>query len=136
VYEELIGESRAQTRALTLIIGTLETMTVFEWDNYETLVSKCLVHASRLLKRVDQARMIILASHLFWSKGVEGGDGGKKNGKRVLDCMQKALKIADMVIERDVCVELFVDVLERCVWFFENKAETVRHFPSYFVRSR
>jgi vacuolar protein sorting-associated protein 35 len=82
------------------------------------------VHASRLLKRVDQCRMTILASHLFWNDGVVG-DGGKKNGKRVLECMQKALKIADSVMDRDVCVELFVDILERCVWFYDHKAETV-----------
>ena len=115
----------------------------------------CLaVHTSRLLKRVDQARGVILASHLFWagvreeashsheekSSLAKGHDGiGKskdekqfmsyyRNGKRVLECLQKALKIADSVLDARMNVELFVEILERYVWFYDNRNETVMFY--------
>jgi vacuolar protein sorting-associated protein 35 len=91
----------------------------------ETLITKCAVHSSRLLKRFDQCRALILVAHLFWPEAVSGEDGTQvyRDGKRVLECLQKALKIADTVISGNV--ELFVEVLERCVWFFEKGCDSV-----------
>ena len=131
MYEEAISESRAQFAAIILIIGTLQGTKVFGFENYETLVTKCAVHCSRLLKRVDQCRGIVLASHLFWSNDDSTQDKNTyKDGKRVLECLQKALKIADSVIDHNINVELLVQVLERHVWYFENKNEFVRDFLS------
>lgn len=114
-------------------MGTLYYTKVFGFENYETLITKILVHSSRLLKRVDQCRGIILASHLYWSH--DTGDNqrneskpGYRDGKKVLECMQKALKIADSVMDKDVSVDLFVDVLERCCWFYEKRNDTVFYF--------
>nr|KAJ3401118.1 Vacuolar protein sorting-associated protein 35 [Polyrhizophydium stewartii] len=162
VYEECVSESRAQVSAITQIIGTLYTTIVFGYENYETLITKCAVHCSRLLKRVDQCRGVTLVSHLFWAEdpaisgsgaagagatagasaaaGVGGGSGsaggaavvareeGKpayRDGKRVLECLQKALKIADSVMDQSVNVELFIEILERYVWYFEQKNEMI-----------
>ncbi|KAJ3300681.1 Vacuolar protein sorting-associated protein 35 [Borealophlyctis nickersoniae] len=135
IYEDSISESKAQLAAITLIIGTLHTTTVFGYENYETLVTKCAVHCSRLLKRVDQCRGITLVSHLFW--GDEGrlrGEGkpAYRDGRRVLECLQKALKVADSVMDKSVNVELFVEILERYIWYFEkrNDAITVKYLNS------
>ncbi|KAJ3216747.1 Vacuolar protein sorting-associated protein 35 [Dinochytrium kinnereticum] len=148
LYEESISESRAQTAAITLIIGTLYNTTIFGFENYETLITKCTVHCSRLLKRVDQCRGVTLASHLFWAgvgQVVEGvtdeeavrklRDKGRvvyRDGKKVLECLQKALKVADSVMDQSVNVELFVEILEKYVWYFErrNDAITVKYLNS------
>ncbi|KAJ3194022.1 Vacuolar protein sorting-associated protein 35 [Irineochytrium annulatum] len=150
MYEESISESKAQTAAITLIIGTLYTTSVFGYENYETLITKCVVHSSRLLKRVDQCRGVTMVSHLFWAgvarAGVDDGipdekfmqkqkDLGKvvyRDGKKVLECLQKALKIADSVMDQSVNVELFVEILEKYIWFFEkrNDAITVKYLNS------
>ncbi|KAJ3057846.1 Vacuolar protein sorting-associated protein 35, partial [Quaeritorhiza haematococci] len=205
IYEESISESRAQISAITLVIGTLYGATVFGYENYETLITKCAVHCSRLLKRVDQCRGVTMCSHLFWVRDDESGAGtgsptasgaspssataevtasteggeaesgetpkistaaaasgtpttttggvsglmagsggglfkvpreeGKpayRDGKRVLECLQKALKIADSVMDQNVNVELFVEILERYIWYFEkrNDAITVKYLNS------
>ncbi|KAJ1565134.1 Vacuolar protein sorting-associated protein 35, partial [Nowakowskiella sp. JEL0078] len=39
---------------------------------------------------------------------------------KVLEMLQRALKIADAVRERHVALDLFVDILERYIWFYEN----------------
>ncbi|KAJ3044842.1 Vacuolar protein sorting-associated protein 35 [Rhizophlyctis rosea] len=131
IYEDSISESKAQLAAITLIIGTLLTTSVFGYENYETLVTKCAVHCSRLLKRVDQCRGIMLCSHLFWggdaseSKAKAEGKTGYREGGKVLECLQKALKVADSVMDRSVNVELFVEILERYVWFFERRNDAI-----------
>ncbi|KAI9094429.1 vacuolar protein sorting-associated protein 35 [Phlyctochytrium arcticum] len=140
-YEESISDSKAQFAAITLIIGTLYTTTVFGYENYETLITKAAVHCSRLLKRVDQCRGVTLVSHLFWGddsqspiKGTEtlSPSGGPnktvyRDGRRVLECLQKALKIADSVMDKSLNVELFVEVLERYVWYFEKRNDAVNY---------
>ncbi|KAJ3041180.1 Vacuolar protein sorting-associated protein 35, partial [Rhizoclosmatium hyalinum] len=43
-----------------------------------------------------------------------------RDGKKVLECLQKALKIADSVLETAVNTELFVEILEQYIWFYES----------------
>jgi vacuolar protein sorting-associated protein 35 len=66
VYEECINDSRLQFRTLTSIVNALLECKIFSLDNYDTIATKCTLHASRLLKRPDQCRAVIQCSHLFW----------------------------------------------------------------------
>ncbi|KAJ3273009.1 Vacuolar protein sorting-associated protein 35 [Terramyces sp. JEL0728] len=128
VYEESISESRAQFSAISQIIATLQKTTVFGFENYETLITKCAVHCSRLLKRADQSRGIALVSPLFWANDSSKRREEKpayRNGKRVLECLQKALKIADSVMDPAISVGLFVEILERYLWFFEKQTDMI-----------
>ena len=87
---------------------------------------KCALHSSRLLKRVDQSRGCILVSHLFWNS--YPGDKEKTGlceAKRVLECLQKAWKIADSVMDRTVNVALFIEILERSLWYYDNQNDAV-----------
>ncbi len=130
-YEESISDSKAQFAAINLIIYHLGLTSVFEQENYITLVTKAVIHCARLLKRSDQCRGILLASHLFWQddslKRIEG-KSALRDGKKALECLQKSLKLADSVIDRNVGISLFVDILEKYLWFFENKNDSVRNF--------
>ena len=51
--------------------------------------------------------------------------GVYRNGKRVLECLQKALKIADSVMDQTVNIELFIEILERYIWYFQERNEMV-----------
>ncbi|CAG8789144.1 36277_t:CDS:10, partial [Gigaspora margarita] len=104
IYEESISESRIQFQAITLIIGTLQTTSVFGPENYDTLITKCALHGSKLLKKPDQCRAVYLSSHLWWATEPEGRNNRPieelyRDGKRVLECLQKALKIADSCMD-------------------------------------
>jgi vacuolar protein sorting-associated protein 35 len=128
VYEDSISESKAQFASMTLIMGTIQQITVFGYENLETLITKCTVHCSRLLKRADQCRGLILASHLFWGDESLDRDPSKpvyQDAKRVTECLQRALKIADSVMDKSVSLELFVEVLDRYLWYYENNNEMV-----------
>ena len=77
IYEEAISDSRAQFQAVCVIAGALHGTRGFSKENYDTLITKCALHGSKLLKKPDQCRAVYLASHLWWAvdipaKGEEG----------------------------------------------------------------
>jgi len=67
VYEEAISDSRAQFQAVCVIAGALHESRNFGKENYDTLITKCALHGSKLLKKPDQCRAVYLASHLWWA---------------------------------------------------------------------
>jgi vacuolar protein sorting-associated protein 35 len=67
VYEEAISDSRAQFQAVCVIAGALHGTRGFGRENYDTLITKCALHGSKLLKKPDQCRAVYLASHLWWA---------------------------------------------------------------------
>lgn len=56
-----------------------------------------------------------------------------RDGKRVLECLQRALRVADACMDTAVSVELFVEILNRYVYYFDQQNETVR---STLLRSK
>lgn len=116
------------------IISALYQTSVFTKENYETLTSKCTTHSARLLKRADQCRGLLMASHLYWVQDEKKRDEAKsayKDPKRTLECIQRSLKIADSVSDHAISVHLFVDVLEKCLWYYERKHESVNFYYSF-----
>lgn len=134
IYEESVSDSRAQFQAVCIIAGALCECRGFTRENYDTLITKAALHGSKLLKKPDQCRAVYLASHLWWavplaSRGEEDEKGLYRDGKRVLECLQRALRVADACMDAAVSVELFVEILNRYVYYFEQQNEAVSHMP-------
>ena len=156
IYEESISDSRAQFQAVCSVAGGLHDTRNFSRENYDTLITKAALHGSKLLKKPDQCRAVYLASHLWWVTEVRGrGEEDPKtvsftkasslfeciifskltqpklyrDGKRVLECLQRALRVADACMDTAVSVELFVEILNRYVYYFdqENDAVTIKY---------
>ncbi|KAF2633717.1 vacuolar protein sorting-associated protein 35 [Macroventuria anomochaeta] len=134
IYEEAISDSRAQFQAVCVVASGLHTTRNFGKENYDTLITKCALHGSKLLKKPDQCRAVYLASHLWWATELrQVGEEDPKNlyrdGKRVLECLQRALRVADACMDAAVSVELFVEILNRYVYYFdqENDAVTTKY---------
>jgi hypothetical protein len=87
VYEESISDSRAQFQAICVVAQSLSSARNFSRENYDTLITKCALHGSKLLKKPDQCRAVYLASHLWWSveKNAEESEDNKevKEGREV-----------------------------------------------------
>ena len=81
IYEEAISDSRAQFQAVCVIAGALHSTRGFGKENYDTLITKCALHGSKLLKKPDQCRAVYLASHLWWA--VEIPAKGEEDAKNV-----------------------------------------------------
>lgn len=67
VYEEAISDSKAQFQAVCIIANALHQTRNFGKENYDTLITKCALHGSKLLRKPDQCRAVYLASHLWWA---------------------------------------------------------------------
>lgn len=129
VYEEAISDSRAQFQAVCVIASALHQTRGFGKENYDTLITKCALHGSKLLRKPDQCRAVYLASHLWWATPIatieESDEGLYKDGKRVLECLQRALRVADSCMEQATSIELFVEILDRYVYYFDQQNESV-----------
>ncbi|KAK9389043.1 vacuolar protein sorting-associated protein 35 [Lipomyces mesembrius] len=131
VFEEALTDSRAQFQALCVIAGALHGTRNFTKENYETLITKNALFGSKLLKKPDQCRAVYFASHLWWAVeiAVRGEEEGKtplyRDGKRVLECLQRALRVADACMDSAVSIELFVEILNRYVYYFDRGCEVV-----------
>ncbi|GMH98622.1 hypothetical protein TrST_g10539 [Triparma strigata] len=118
LYEDELTDSKAQLRALVLMVGTLLSCSNFEKDDYDALITKTTQYAAKLLKKPDQCRMVTLCSHLFFVGSAEDANH-YHDPKRVLECLQRALKIADGCMASSAHVHLFVEILNHYLYYFE-----------------
>lgn len=81
IYEESISDSRAQFQAVCVLAGALHQTRGFTRENYDTLITKCALHGSKLLKKPDQCRAVYLASHLWWATDIRAR--GEEDSKDV-----------------------------------------------------
>mmetsp|Transcript_13212 Transcript_13212/g.15359 ORF Transcript_13212/g.15359 Transcript_13212/m.15359 type:complete len:384 (+) Transcript_13212:1-1152(+) len=117
IYEREITDALAQRNAITKMIGILLSCSCFDKNDYEALITKTTQYAARLLKKTDQCSMVLMCSHLFFKLG----ENGYQNPQRALECLQRALKIADMCATSNPSnLQLFVDIFDLYVYFFEN----------------
>ena len=123
-YEEEISDSRAQFAALTCAQAALHHTANFTSDNYETLATKATQYSARLMKKPDQCRAVCRASFM-WSQPAGDGDGAPRDPKRVLECLQKSLKIADACKASATHLPLFVEILEAYVLHFSKGNEAI-----------
>jgi len=124
LYEDELSDSKAQVRALNSMVGTLLSCRNFSAEDYDTLVTKTTQYAAKLLKKPDQCRMVTLASHLFWVGKAEE-EKHYHDARRVLECLQRSLKIADVCMSSSMHVHLFVEILNQYLYYFENDAEVI-----------
>ncbi|XP_052482967.1 vacuolar protein sorting-associated protein 35B-like [Gossypium raimondii] len=80
LYEEEIADSKAQVTAIHLIIGTLQRMNVFGFENRDPLTHKATGYSARLLKKANQCRAVYACSHLFWVDDQDGIKDGERSG--------------------------------------------------------
>ncbi|XP_034949457.1 vacuolar protein sorting-associated protein 35 isoform X1 [Chelonus insularis] len=129
IYEDEISDSKAQLAAITLIIATFEQMSCFNEENAEPVRNQCALYASKLLRKPDQCRGVATCSHIFWS-GKSLATGGKEmqDGNKVLDCLKKGIRIANQCMDTSVQVQLYVELLNHYIYFYEkgNTSVTVQ----------
>ncbi|EDO19008.1 hypothetical protein Kpol_2002p79 [Vanderwaltozyma polyspora DSM 70294] len=127
LYEEYIVDSTPQFQALIYLIQSLQkTRSLYSEENYyNILILKCISHSTKLLKKNDQCRAVYYCSHLWWQTEISSiGENEEltkfdnRNGKRVLECLQRSLRVADSIMDNVLSCELMIEILNRCLYFF------------------
>mmetsp|Transcript_3333 Transcript_3333/g.3693 ORF Transcript_3333/g.3693 Transcript_3333/m.3693 type:complete len:1210 (-) Transcript_3333:510-4139(-) len=129
LYEdEIMSDSKAQQRVITQMVSTLLTCTTFGKSDYEGLITKTTQYAAKLLKKPDQCKMVTLCSHLFFTGTGPEDENAYRNPKRVLECLQRSLKIADTcMMSSSQNIHLFVEILDHYVFYFERDNPVITH---------
>lgn len=118
LYEDEISDSKAQLAAITLIMSTFEQMRCFSEENAEPLRTNCALAASKLLKKPDQCRGVVTCASLFWSGKMNGEE--MRDEKRTLECLKKGARIASQCLDVGVQVQLYVELLNHYLFYFER----------------
>jgi len=124
VYEDDISDSQAKLAAITLATATLPQLASFSQEQYETLSTSATQYGARLLKKPDQARAVMRSSYLFWQLTADGVSP-LRNPTGVLECLQRALKIADGCKHINQHTLLFIEALEAYLWHYDQGNELV-----------
>ncbi|ETW10179.1 hypothetical protein H310_00549 [Aphanomyces invadans] len=124
VYEDQLSQSAQQVAALELMLGALSQCRDATQPNYDTLATKLAQYVAKLLKKKEQTAMVATCAHLFWRKSTEAQPVG--HGVRVLECLQRALKLADSTgMSSGAKVGLFVDILDEYLYYFIGRTPEV-----------
>lgn len=128
-YEEELGaDSKAQCAALHLIIGTLQTMSVFGDEDGELLRTKCAQYAGKIMKRADQARALTKVSHLFWAPGQRVPDGEEEDlgSQNCLKCLHRAVKNSQEAVNNNPNnVLLYVEILNEFLFYYHEQCPAI-----------
>lgn len=128
IYEDELPDSKAQLRALHLMVGCLLLSRGFDDSDYDALATKTTQYAAKLLKKPDQCRMVAQCSLLFWTDDPNRA----RDGRRVLECLQRSLKIADTCMtSSSPPIHLFVEILDQYVAHFEKQNPMIT--PKYIT---
>lgn len=118
-FEEEISDTTRQYEGIFLLVGTMTSITCLEAENLDNISAKLTRHGARLLKKPMQCRAVAACSHLFWC-------AIRRDGKRVLECLQKCLKIVGAVVQSDAkLVVLWVEMFDKYTYFYEVGCEEV-----------
>lgn len=122
MFEYSVPNSKVAYETLLTVISTLRTLIAFSSETYAILAQRCVAHASRLLRRVDQVKGLAASALLFWEHpGMDPHEGGKK----AAEILQIAQERAGLMLDPALKAEALVGVLERYLWFFGKGCEAV-----------
>lgn len=120
LYEENAGDSRLQSHGIVAMVGTLLACRSLNKEDYESLVMKVAQYSAKMLRKPEQCAMVAQCSHLFYAVS-DDGEVAYSNPPRSLECLQRALKLADACTNSNPAnAYLFVDLLEHYLFFFEK----------------
>ncbi|KAK6880144.1 Vacuolar protein sorting-associated protein 35 [Candida tropicalis] len=125
--DSLSGGSLAFESILAIANSLAKTRNLSK-DNYESLITKLTLYASRLSKKNEVTRAILACAHL-WNQERKGEEN---DGKRVLECLQKCLRVADGCLDPFLSVKLFIEILNQSIilnvdsWFTNGVIELTK----------
>lgn len=115
IYEEEISDSKQQLSSLVLIMATVKEVNFKSEENLNPLRTQCCLNGAKLVKKSDQCRAILSASLLFIDRSSE------KIEDEAIKCIKKAIKVSSSVLDSEVQLHLFVEILSHLTLFIDLK---------------
>lgn len=129
IYEQSGVDMSEQIAMVGYAVAQLHALHSLPEETYELLATKVCQYSSKLLRKSDQSRLVALCAHLFWKK-----DLSQDSNNRIVECLQRALKIANHVASQQPKQQqqLFVELLNLFLHYYAGRAPgvTARHVTS------
>lgn len=115
LYEEL-QFTQMGYKPLSSIIDTLYKVDVLPEKDYQDLATFCVLRCANLYRKKEKSSGLVLCSHLFWRQG----KFVYEKPQLVLQCMEKALKIAVTIGFKTEGRELLLKILQEYLWYYKK----------------
>ena len=112
IYEEHGADSKVQMTMLNNMIAATAMLRNMSEETYDTVATKLCQYSSKQLMKANQSQMVMACSHLFWKKALS-----EASHKRVTECMQRSLKIADACAGAPQ-MGLFIDAANHYLYYY------------------
>ena len=102
---------------LSQICGYLVNFTILSKENLENIIKVLMATGNKMTKRGDQFNTMIDIGQIYYIV--------LKDGKKVLDCINKARKFANFAMTNPQNLNLYVDLLNKFLYFIDVENEIV-----------
>ena len=102
---------------LSQICGYLVNFTILNKENLENIIKVLMDTGNKMTKRGDQFNTMIDIGQIYYIV--------LKDGKKVLDCINKARKFANFAMTNPQNLNLYVDLLNKFLYFIDVENEIV-----------
>jgi len=127
VYDECLENIQSRRVCVELMIAALMQVETLDTGEFGAFVTRATQNAAKSKKKRDQCHLVSLCAYLFFPS-CEGKRVAYSEPQRAVECLQRALKLADACATADESdVQLFVDLLEHYLYFFEHKVPSITH---------
>jgi len=120
--DEQMTQSKQEFNAIRQLIAVVQSLGCFDADTYSTLAKRLVHHISKLIVIDYQSRATVLSAYLF---ATSGKNANLKDAKLAITCLKKAITLAGGVVEVDIVGQLYVDLLDHYVYFFDKHPDVL-----------
>ena len=117
IYQEGKYDQNLKYHLLIEVVGHLLNFTILGNENVEKIIKILMESGTKMVKRGDQFNSMLSIAQVYYSV--------IKDGKKVTECIGKARKYADFAMTNPQNLVLFVELLNKFLYFADNGDEVI-----------
>ena len=121
IYQEGKYDQNMKFSLLTQIVGYILSFTILGNENVENIIKILMESGAKMVKRGDQFNSMLSIGEIYYLV--------IKDGNKVNDCIAKARKYADFAMTNPQNLILFVELLNKFLYYVENGDEIITIKP-------
>ena len=121
IYQEGKYDQNIKYSLLSQTVGYLLNFTILSNENVENIIKILMESGTKMVKRGDQFNSMLSIGEIYYLV--------LKDGKKVNDCIAKARKYADFAMTNPQNLVLFVELLNKFLYYADNGDEIISIKP-------
>ena len=121
IYQEGKYDQNMKYPLLVEVVGHLLSFTILGKENIENIIKVLMESGTKMVKRGDQFNSMLSIAQIYYSV--------LKDGNKVTECIGKARKYADFAMTNPQNVVLFIELLNKFLYFADNGDEIISIKP-------